>query len=161
MEETNCKKPMVEVVVEIPRGGFLKRGAGEEVDFVSPFPCPFNYGAVYDFRGGDNDYLDAVVLGKRLSRGDRVRVEVFGAIGFTDRGIYDDKLICGTRSFGMPHRWMILLFFHFYAFCKQLLNTYRDRPGSTRCDGWVDARAAIRRAVPSGESFPIKPPVPF
>ena len=162
MAETRRQKPpTVEVVVEIPKGSFIKRGSGEKVDFVSPLPCPFNYGAIHDFRGGDNDYLDAVVLGKRLSRGERVRVAVLGAVGFTDRGVYDDKLICGTRSFGMLRRWMILLFFHFYAFCKLLLNRYRGRTGTTRCKGWQDARAAIRRAEPTGESDPVRPPVPF
>ena len=161
MEERRHKKPVVAVVIEIPKGSFLKRGAGQAVDFVSPFPCPFNYGAIHDFRGGDSDYLDAVVLGKRLSRGDRVRVAAVGAVGFTDRGITDDKLICAARSVGTAQRWMILLFFHFYALCKRLLNAYRRLPGITRCNGWKDPGAAIRRAVPSGESFPFKPPVPF
>ena len=32
----------LEVVIEIPRGSFLKRGSDGQVDFVSPFPCPFN-----------------------------------------------------------------------------------------------------------------------
>jgi len=152
---------MVEVVVEIAKGSFLKRGESEDVDFISPFPCPFNYGAVRNFRGGDNDYLDAVVLGKRLSRGSRVRVGALGAVGFTDRGVYDDKLICGTRSLGGRDRWMILLFFHFYAFCKQFLNRYRGRAGVTRCEGWGDAQTAILRAVPSEESAPGTLPVPF
>ena len=40
--------PLVEVVVEIPRGSFLKRGSSGRVDFVSPLPCPFNYGSVPD-----------------------------------------------------------------------------------------------------------------
>ena len=152
---------VVEVTVEIPKGGFLKRGAGENVDFVSPLPCPFNYGAVHDYRGGDNDYLDAVVLGKRRPRGDRVRVAVFGAVGFTDRGIYDDKLICGSRPPGAMRRRMILLFFHFYAFCKKLLNIYRGRTGTTRCNGWGEVNAAIGRAVPVKASPLQKPPIPF
>jgi hypothetical protein len=34
--------PQFEVVIEISRGSFLKRGWDGTVDFVSPFPCPFN-----------------------------------------------------------------------------------------------------------------------
>ena len=37
--------PEVEVVIEAPCGNFLKRGSAGHVDFVSPLPCPFNYGA--------------------------------------------------------------------------------------------------------------------
>jgi inorganic pyrophosphatase len=63
----NLQLPQVEVVIEIPRGSFLKRGWDGSVDFISPFPCPFNYGAIQDYIGGDGDLLDAVVLGPRLS----------------------------------------------------------------------------------------------
>jgi len=36
----------LEVVIEIPRRSFLKRGSTGHIDFVSPLPCPFNYGSV-------------------------------------------------------------------------------------------------------------------
>ena len=62
--------PLIEVIIEIPRGGFLKRGSTGELDFISPFPCPFNYGSIPAFIGLDGDLLDAVVLGPRLPRGD-------------------------------------------------------------------------------------------
>jgi inorganic pyrophosphatase len=38
--------PEIEVVIEVPRGSFLKRGSTGHVDFISPLPCPFNYGSV-------------------------------------------------------------------------------------------------------------------
>ena len=38
--------PEVEVIIEIPKGSFIKRGSTGQVDFVSPLPCPFNYGSV-------------------------------------------------------------------------------------------------------------------
>lgn len=63
--------PEVEVVIEVPRGSFLKRGSTGRIDFVSPLPCPFNYGYVPDYIGGEGDYLDAVVLGPRLPLGSR------------------------------------------------------------------------------------------
>jgi len=136
----------VQVIIEIPRGSFIKRGTSGCVDFVSPFPCPFNYGSVHDYVGGDGDLLDAVVLGPRLSHGERVEVEVQGAVGFTDRGIYDDKLICSPRPLRPLYRQLVLLFFHFYALCKRLLNLYRGRPGRTVCEGWGEAEPAIARA---------------
>ena len=117
-----------------------------KVDFISPFPCPFNYGAIHEYIGGDDDLLDAVVLGPRLPRGKLVKTIVQGAIGFTDRGIYDDKLICSNRPIGPKCRRYVLLFFHFYAFCKRLLNFYRARPGATFCNGWGEAEMAIARA---------------
>jgi inorganic pyrophosphatase len=42
----SSEPPEVEVVIEVPRGSFLKRGASGRIDFVSPLPRPFNYGAV-------------------------------------------------------------------------------------------------------------------
>ena len=72
--------PEVEVVIEVPRGSFLKRGSTGHVDFISPLPCPFNYGAVPMLVGLEGDLLDAVVLGPRLAVGSRVRLPAWGAI---------------------------------------------------------------------------------
>lgn len=140
------KTPILEVVIEIPRGSFLKRGSTDQLDFVSPLPCPFNYGSVEDYIGLEGDLLDAVVLGPRLKRGERVTVQVFGAVGLTDRGMYDDKLICGHRPVSQLHRSLIVLFFIIYAKCKALLNLVRGRSGRNACEGWGDAKAAIARA---------------
>jgi len=151
----------VEVVIEIPRWSFRKRGTSGHVDFVSPIPCPFNYGSIHDYVGGDNDLLDAVVLGPRLPLGERVRVKVHGAVGFTDRGIYDDKLICSHRPLKPVCRKLILFFFHFYALCKRLLNIYRGRSGRTVCEGWGKAESAIARARPQKKTVWSGPAVPF
>ena len=48
-------KLAVEVVIEVPKWGFVKRGMHEHVDFVSPVPCPFNYGSVDTLIGLDGD----------------------------------------------------------------------------------------------------------
>ena len=66
--------PLVEVIIEIPRGSFLKRGSTGELDFISPLPCPFNYGSIPAFIGLDGDLLDAVVLGPRPPLGATTRV---------------------------------------------------------------------------------------
>lgn len=153
--------PRLEVVVEIPRGSIFKRGSTGQLDFISPFPCPFNYGSVDDYVGLEGDLLDAVILGPRLSRGARVTVRAYGAVGLTDRGMYDDKLICAHRPITLQKRFLVLLFFSFYAKCKWVLNYLRGRPGRNACEGWCDASAAIARARPRNEVDWKGPVVPF
>ena len=153
MADQQAERPTVEVVVEVPRGSFLKRGSTGHVDFVSPFPCPFNYGSVPKYLGGEGDLLDAVVLGPRLVFGTRVQVKVWGAVVLVDRGMTDDKLICSHGPVGFAERQKVLRFFRFYARCKALLNWYRRQPGRNACDGWCEAEVALERALPRTESW--------
>ena len=153
--------PQLEIVIEIPRGSFLKRGSTGELDFISPFPCPFNYGSVDQYIGLEGDLLDAVVLGPRLQRGKRVTVPAVGAVGLTDRGMYDDKIICSPDPATPQQRFLILLFFRFYARCKGMLNFFRGRPGRNACDGWCDARDAISRARPRKDEKWAGSDIPF
>lgn len=153
--------PCVEVVVEIPRGSFLKRGSSGRLDFLSPFPCPFNYGSADDYIGLEGDLLDAVILGPRLSRGTRVSIRAQGAVGLTDRGMYDDKLICCQSPLQPWKRFLVLQFFRFYAKCKWILNFLRGRPGRNACEGWCDAGSAIARAHPRKDTDWNGPLVPF
>jgi inorganic pyrophosphatase len=159
--ENNASLPELEVTIEIPSGSFLKRGSTGQVDFVSPFPCPFNYGSVEKFIGLEGDLLDAVVLGPRLPRGSRVTIRAFGAVGLTDRGMYDDKLICSHHPVGRWQRSLVLLFFSFYARCKWLLNLVRGQAGRNACEGWGDPKAAIARAQPRSEEAWKGPSIPF
>jgi inorganic pyrophosphatase len=152
--------PELEVVIEIPRGSFLKRGSFGTIDFVSPLPCPFNYGAVPRYIGLEGDLLDAVVLGARLPRGTRTRVRAWGAIALTDRAMTDHKLICSHAEPSSAEREKLLRFFHFYARCKGLLNLWRRRPGRNACEGWIDAHEALACARPREADWR-GPPVPF
>ena len=152
--------PTVEVVVEIPRGSFLKRGSTGHIDFVSPLPCPFNYGSVPAFVGLEGDLLDAVVLGPRLRLGTRIRVTAWGAVTLTDRGMSDDKLICSEQPLSAEERRRVLRFFRFYAACKGLLNLLRRRPGRNACDGWLTSTHALARARPRDHAWR-GPPIPF
>jgi len=152
--------PEVEVMIEVPRGSFLKRGSTGSIDFVSPLPCPFNYGAVPTHLGLEGDLLDALVLGPRLRLGTRMRVKVWGAITLTDRGMSDDKLICGDHPPSRAECRNVLRFFHFYAKCKGLLNLWRHRPGRNACEGWCDATEALARARPLTGAW-TGSPVPF
>ena len=152
--------PEVEVVIEVPRGSFLKRGSTGRVDFISPVPCPYNYGSVPGFLGLEGDLLDAVVLGPRLPLGTRVRVKAWGAVILTDRGLTDDKLICSTQPLRPSERRSVLRFFRLYAKCKGLLNLWRRRPGRNACEGWWGADQALARARPRDGAWH-GPPVEF
>jgi inorganic pyrophosphatase len=145
--------PEVDVVIEIPRGSFLKRGSTGRIDFISPFPCPFNYGSVPDHLGLEGDLLDALVLGPRLPLGTRVRIRARGAVILRDRGMVDDKLVCSAHPLTREERRFVLRFFHFYAKCKGVLNIFRRRPGRNACEGWCTAIEAIARAEPRPESW--------
>jgi inorganic pyrophosphatase len=158
--EAQMQPPQLEVVIEIPRGSFLKRGSTGHVDFISPLPCPFNYGSIPTMLGMEGDLLDAVVLGPRLPLGSRVTVRVWGAVILADRGMTDDKLICSDRPVTFSERQNVLRFFALYAKCKGLLNIWRRRPGRNACDGWCEAAEAIARARPRNDAWE-GPPVEF
>jgi len=145
--------PEVEVVIEVPRFSFLKRGSTGHIDFISPLPCPFNYGSVPTYLGMEGDLLDALVLGPRLPLGTRTRLPAWGAVMLTDRGMTDDKLVCSERPVGRSAREEVLRFFHFYAKCKGLLNLWRRRPGRNACEGWCEPREALARARPRNETW--------
>ena len=148
LTEDYSDPPELDVVIEVPRGSFLKRGSTGRVDFVSPLPCPFNYGSVPHLVGLEGDLLDALVLGPRLPLGARVRVKAWGAVTLTDRGMSDDKLVCSAFPVTAVQRRSVLRFFRLYARCKGLLNMLRRRPGRNACDGWHSARFALSRAQP-------------
>ena len=127
-----------EVLIESPRGSVVKRRADGSVDFISPLPCPYNYGCVPGLDSGDGDPLDVVVLGPRLRRGTRLRVPVVGVIGFLDAGCADPKVICSTRPLRPVDRWGLAAFFHTYALFKRGLYLARGRrTGDTRYVGWL------------------------
>jgi len=152
--------PEVEVVIEIPRGSFLKRGSTGSIDFISPLPCPYNYGSVPDYLGLDGDLLDALVLGPRLPLGAKVRTRAWGAVTLIDRGMSDDKLICSDHPPDARQRQEILRFFSFYSKCKAMLNIWRGRPGRNACAGWCEASQALGRARLRGHGWQ-KPLVGF
>ena len=158
--ETSREPLEVDVIIEVPRGSFLKRGSTGHVDFISPFPCPFNYGSVPSYIGLEGDLLDALVLGPRLPLGTQIRVKAWGAVILTDRGMSDDKLICSEHPVSAAERRTILRFFHFYAKCKGMLNVWRRRPGRNACEGWCGADQALARARPRDDGW-LGPPIEF
>ena len=100
----------IDITIEVPRGSFVKRGSSGRVDFVSPLPCPYNYGAADRFIGLEGDLLDAVLLGPRKPFGSRWRTLAWGAITLVDRGVADDKLICCDRPVTSDEKQGLLRF---------------------------------------------------
>lgn len=145
--------PWLDVVIEVPRFSFLKRGSNGRIDFVSPLPCPFNYGSVPSRLGLEGDLLDALVLGPRLALGTRLQVRAWGAVTLRDRGMIDDKLVCSATPVDERERARVLRFFAVYARCKAVLNLVRRRPGRNACEGWIDAGAALARARPRSDGW--------
>ena len=136
----------LEVVVEMPRASFIKRRPNGAVDFVSPLPCPFNYGCVPGTQADDGDPEDVLVLGPRVPKGTRLRLPVLARAHFVDAGAYDGKWICGS-SLGLHHRLQLVLFFKVYARAKRWLNHRRGLRGVTHFAGLERAPAAVVHAA--------------
>jgi inorganic pyrophosphatase len=120
------------VEIEVPRWSFLKHQSGKGVEYISPLPCPYNYGFVPDTRAGDGEAQDAIVLGRRLPRGTRVDVRVLGRVLFLDAGVHDDKWICGTEPMRALDRSSLHAFFTMYSRVRSLLNLVRGERRPTR-----------------------------
>lgn len=131
----------VEVWVEVPRGGLLKRDHLGHIDYVSPMPSPFNYGSVPGVIAEDGAPQDVILLGPRLPRGHRGRWPVLGVVRFVDGGLCDDKLVCGKGVLTPGRRLALATFFRVYARFKRLLNRARGIGGETTFGG-VEARSA-------------------
>ncbi len=125
------------VVIDVPRGSFIKRGDDGTVDFVSLLPSPFNYGHVPGTLGEDGDACDAVVLGPRLALGATTRLPARGRVGFVDAGHTDPKWICASAPLSRAQRFQVEAFFRSYALVKRVINRVRGKRGSTRYLGWL------------------------
>jgi inorganic pyrophosphatase len=127
----------VQIRIEVPRGSFVKRRPDGSVDFVSPLPCPYNYGSIEGTIAADGDPLDALLLGHQRAAGTRVRVPVRAVMGFVDDGIPDPKVVCSVRPLTRAERRGVERFFRRYAVLKRVVNRLRRRPGRTLCIGWL------------------------
>ena len=122
----------VEVLIEVPRFSFVKRDHDGRVQLVSPLPCPFNYGSLPGTCSGDGDPIDALVLGARRSRGERVRIPVRGVARFIDAGAADPKWICSQTELTTADVRDVERFFSIYVLAKRALNNLLGRRAPTR-----------------------------
>ena len=125
----------VRVVVDSPRGSCIKRHDDGRIDFVSPIPCPFNYGSVPGTQSGDGDRIDALVLGPTLARGAQVERVVVAVVRFIDAGEPDPKWVCSEAPLTAREELQLVTFFRVYALAKRALNALRGRAGQTRYEG--------------------------
>lgn len=125
---------VITVTIEIPRGSFVKYAMDEDggkVDFISPLPCPFNYGFVKGTTGGDGMPLDAIVLGSRIQRGEQVTMSIRGLVKFIDNGSQDDKIVCSKRDLTAFEILLLQVGFPIYAIMKRTVNFWRGKRGKT------------------------------
>lgn len=115
------------IIIETPRGAFVKRNEEGGVDYISPFPSPFHYGRLENFAGGDGDPMDAIWFGTRSST-DRIDGVVIGVVRFVDKGEVDDKWILSDgRSLTTGEVIGLKSFFAGYAALKNGLELFRNR----------------------------------
>ncbi|MEZ4451585.1 MAG: inorganic diphosphatase [Nannocystaceae bacterium] len=126
---------IVEAVVEYPRLSMIKRRSDGRIDFVSPIPCPYNYGSIPGLVAGDGDPLDAVILGARLPVGARVRRPVVAVVDFIDDGAADPKVVLGAEPLSAGERRGLWLFFAIYSRFKRALARLRGSRRETRVRG--------------------------
>ena len=119
----------IEVSIEVESGAFVKRRPDGSVDFFSPFPSPFAYGCVVGSLAPDGDPEDALVIGRRPSRGTRVQFPVWGQVLFWDAGVEDHKWVVGPEPLTEREWARIERFFGVYAFTKRALYAIRRVSG--------------------------------
>jgi inorganic pyrophosphatase len=132
---------VVMAVIELPRGTFVKRRSDGTIDFVSPLPCPYNYGCLPGTTGGDGDPIDVIVLGPRLAAGTRIRLPVVAEVDFIDEGRVDTKLVLSRTSLTRRERRGLHTFFTCYALAKRGLARLRGRRGEIAFRGVRDLQA--------------------
>lgn len=131
--------PTTQVVIEVPRGSFIKRDAHGQIDLLSPIPAPFNYGRSPEHHGGDGEPQDVVVLGPRLPRGHTTTLRVWGQVRFIDGGQPDHKWVCAAAAPSRRQQALLRGFFGVYAAIKQARDVLRARAPRSRFEGWHPA----------------------
>ena len=146
---------IVNTVVEIPQGSFLKiewdrERAAFMLDRVEPsiYAKPVNYGFIPQTKDEDGDELDTlVVCDAPIPTGVWLEANVIGVLNFIDDGEADHKVVvvpADDRNTGdrikslddLGERWKQMVAEHF--------SHYKDlkKPGSTTVEGWGDTEAA-------------------
>ena len=109
------------ICIEVPKWGMIKRNEKGNIDYISPIPCPFNYGSVENIQGDDGDLQDAILLGEKKKFRFRGTYKLLGKIYFIDQGRYDHKWIFSENSTIRRRDWMVLdHFFRIYAQIKRI-----------------------------------------
>ena len=132
----------VQVRIEVTRGSRIKRSAAGGIDFISPLPCPWNYGSAVDHLGEDGEPVDVVVMGPAIERGSTRTVVLQGHIPFTDLGAIDDKWIAHTEPLTVAQIEQVESFFRRYAQAKRLAARLRSKPGPIQAGPYTPWRGS-------------------
>ena len=155
LETGDYQNGVVNTVVEIPQGSFLKvewdrKRAAFMLDRVEPsiYAKPCNYGFIPQTLDDDGDELDTlIVCDEPMPTGIWLEATIIGVMKFEDDGEMDDKIVvvpADDRNTGdriktmddLGERWKQMITEHF--------NHVKDlkKPGSTKVTGWGDAEEA-------------------
>lgn len=120
------------ILIETPKGSFVKRNEHGQIDYVSPIPCPFHYGCLRGLDGGDGDPMDGLWFGE-TPKSDQVVGVVIGVVRFRDKGSVDDKwILTDGRALTRVELWSLQHFFRGYATLKNLLELVTSRAMSSQ-----------------------------
>lgn len=157
---------IVNTVVEIPQGSFLKIEWDREracfmLDRVEPsiYTKPTNYGFIPQTLDEDGDELDTLVVCEEpIPTGVWTSARIIGVMNFEDDGEADHKVVvvpADDRNTGdaisslddLGDRWKVKVEQHFMH--------YKDlkKPGSTKVLGWGDIEAAKAIVAESIERY--------
>jgi inorganic pyrophosphatase len=169
LEPGDYQNGLVNTVVEIPQGSFLKiewdrQRAAFMLDRVEPsiYAKPVNYGFIPQTLDEDGDELDTLVIcDEPIPTGVWLKARIIGIMNFEDDGDMDHKIIvvpADDRNTGdsiktlgdLGERWQQQIADHF--------NHYKDlkKPGSTKVLGFGDAAAAKAVIAASIEHYKSK-----
>ena len=124
--------------IETPKWGFLKKDSLGQVEFLSPLPCPFNYGSLIGYSAKDGDWTDGILLGSRRKFGERVPATLVGVVHFIDKGQPDDKWIFSEDGiFSDSDLGRIYAFFNLYVIVKRTMKTISGVSSKTQFNGVV------------------------
>lgn len=166
LEPGDYQNGIVNTVVEIPEGSFLKiewdrKRAAFMLDRVEPaiYAKPVNYGFIPQTLDGDGDELDTlIVCDEPIPTGVWLEAKIVGIMNFEDDGDMDHKIVVvpsDDRNTGdsinnlddLGERWKQKVENHF--------NHYKDlkKPGTTKVEGWGDAEEAKNVIAESIERY--------
>jgi len=137
------------ITIETPKGSHIKRDERGQIDLISPFSSPFDYGRVEGFYGKDGDPLDAIVLGGQTVYNQSLFLPLIGVVEFLDGGLEDHKLIFSERLATEKEEKKLRKFFIRYAQIKNLSRLLQFRHCPSRFLGirWgiIDIHEFTRR----------------
>jgi inorganic pyrophosphatase len=166
LEPGDYQNGMLNTVVEIPQGSFLKiewdrKRAAFRLDRVEPsiYAKPVNYGFIPQTLDEDGDELDTlIVCDEPLPTGVWLEAKIVGIMNFEDDGDMDHKIVvvpADDRNTGdsiktladLGERWQQMVAEHF--------NHYKDlkKPGTTHVTGWGDIEEAKKVIIESIERY--------